>query len=433
MKTKKQEKGALLVEVIAVLGLIALMTPILFEQIQKRNEEIINTQVASEMRALKEALSNYIQANEAFLAEDCGLMGDNGEYTASNKEECNVDWANEAQAIADARLFAGNTSILDDYDVKFYGKTVPSGASDYRPVIYAVAYQKDPMPNLRRASKTAALIGVEGGVVTNNSGHIDGMQGVWTLNIEGALENAVAVTTSFDTVTNSAILKDATFSNMQASNSVQAPIIAGGRVGVMDIFTVSGDDCIIDYGSDTIEIRANEDRGCAPVFEVDAGTHEVHIAGVIKTGKIPTDHGDCALGTSRATCEAIKNCIWIENDQNGNNCINEYLLNPAETSLMNDIKLASRDGANLSEILPKWSLMRVRSVTDDGNVNSTISCPDGYNRGIIVLPSRINRAANSAVSITTGMMSGNGTVTVNVDGLADGEKVIVQEYCVYTH
>ena len=95
MKTKKQEKGALLVEVIAVLGLIALMTPILFEQIQKRNEEIINTQVASEMRALKEALSNHIQANEAFLAEDCGLMGENGEYTTSNEKECDVNWANE--------------------------------------------------------------------------------------------------------------------------------------------------------------------------------------------------------------------------------------------------------------------------------------------------------------------------------------------------
>ena len=60
---------------------------------------------------------------------------------------------------------------------------------------------------MRRASKVAAMIGIEGGVFDNGN-TIHGMQGVWSKEIDGTVsKNTVAVTTSFDATTNSAILK----------------------------------------------------------------------------------------------------------------------------------------------------------------------------------------------------------------------------------
>ena len=52
---KRLQKGVMIIEVVAVLGLLAAITPMLFQQISRRNDEILNVQVATEMRAIKDA------------------------------------------------------------------------------------------------------------------------------------------------------------------------------------------------------------------------------------------------------------------------------------------------------------------------------------------------------------------------------------------
>ena len=453
MKQQKQEKGALLVEVIAVLGLIALMTPILFEQIQKRNEEIIDTQVAAEMRAVKDALSSFIQANEAELAVACGVASktenvveyldepDDGLCDASDVLNVCNDAADGGgfTGIGDCLYglgyFAGTLNLDDEddgYDFLFYGRTVQAGHGAFRPVIHAVAYQATPQaPNLRRASKTAALIGVEGGVVAT-TGKISGMQEVWNLDVPGIKVNTVAVTTSFDASTNSAILKDATFQNMQASGSVSAPIVAAQNLGATDLFSVG--DCVTNVGNDGVTVNAKGSDACAPVFEVNAKTKEITFKGSIKTGV--STGGNCSDGSSgKAACEAIANCVWVATDDSSGECVGEFLLNAAETSMVNDIKLASRGGVKLSDILPKWSLMNVRTVAGNGS-DKTISFSEGcpypsHRYGIVVLPSKFNRNAGEALKIESGMAGPSGSPSVVVKGLKSGEEVIVQEYCVF--
>ena len=65
---KHSERGAIMLEVIAVLSLMGLMGAMLFRQIYKRNQELQNIQMASEIRVVKEAFSAYIQANGAEIS-----------------------------------------------------------------------------------------------------------------------------------------------------------------------------------------------------------------------------------------------------------------------------------------------------------------------------------------------------------------------------
>ena len=200
---------------------------------------------------------------------------------AENDHVMEVDAASLANELVGGGYFVGSELALNEYDYIFFGRTavVKYGSAEdkdiYRPIIYAVAYQAEPQaPNLRRASKTAALIGVEGGVVAT-TGKISGMQEVWNLDVPGIEVNTVAVTTSFDASTNSAILKDATFQNMQASGSVSAPIVAAQNLGATDLFSVG--DCVTNVGNDGVTINAKSDA-CAPVFEVNAKTKEITLS-----------------------------------------------------------------------------------------------------------------------------------------------------------
>ena len=181
---RKNEKGALLVEVIAVLGLIALITPILFGQIQRRNEDIVDAQHASELRAVKDAFSAYLLANEEAFALECGLCTPTGEeagedvrcleYISVADEQCETE-ANVGQELDDKKYLPADFPV-GDYTFKLYGKTIAAPNNKYRPVVYGIAYRNTPEPKFGRASKIAAMVGIEGGVV-QEAGTIKGMQG----------------------------------------------------------------------------------------------------------------------------------------------------------------------------------------------------------------------------------------------------------------
>lgn len=460
---KQNQKGALLVEVIAVLGLIALITPILFHQLQRRNEEIVDAQIASEMRAVKDALSAYIQANEGALADNCNLQEDGSSSLVNTDGSYKDVDADVFCGDADGWGGYGSSAIVEsEYTAKLYGRTVPSGTSDFRPVIYAIAWKKNEAePNLRRASKVAAMIGIEGGVFDNGN-TIHGMQGVWSKEIDGTVsKNTVAVTTSFDATTNSAILKDATFSHLNAQ-TVQGDNVAGGNLATKGILSVANESCIVDYGSDSLTIRGKGTYGgttCAPVFEVNGKTGELTIAGVIKanidtcsnlTQEACNAHTNCSWsagrcsrlsdpcsGKNKGQCTGNPSCLWRRTgeDDSGNEqgtCTEVYNLNLAETSIMNDIRLESRGGAKLSEILPKWSLMNVREVSNGNTSFAGADCPAASSYAIVVVPTNVSADAGVAVNVSAGMSTSNNknNVQVNVSGVT-GNGALVHEYCVF--
>ena len=423
--TYKTQKGSLMIEVIAVLGLLALITPLLFQQIARRNEEIINTQIATEVRAVKDAVAAYIQANEAQIAKNCGLTDESGTYTATPDGEIYAcDAIGSAEFIP---FFSGASGVLSDYNYEFYGYTIPSRAdnagniSDYRPVIYAtISRNAGENFTLRQAARIASLIGLDGGVVVEDPDVpsqriISGMQGAWELDTTLPLNTIVAVT-AFNDATNSAILKDVKLEHFQGQ-TMQADTAVATRMNVREFLSIGPNDitsCIENYGNNTIRVKYGQTEEdltadpaispeCAPLFEVNGDTGVVYIHnGQIRTGQ--------KIEASQSTAGETR-----ETNADGTPKYDEYQLDPAYTSVMNDIKLTSRGGARLSDILPNYVLKDIyyasTSTSDGANVSDvtypglsghTITgnpwtvpipeCPVGYAPAITVSPSLIQGA-----------------------------------------
>ena len=76
MKNKKQERGAIIIEIIAVVALLGVMGPMLFKQVAARNDEVENINIATEIRTIKEGFSSYILAERNNILANCNDAGD---------------------------------------------------------------------------------------------------------------------------------------------------------------------------------------------------------------------------------------------------------------------------------------------------------------------------------------------------------------------
>ena len=361
---KKHQKGSLLIEMMAIISLLALVTPILFQQVHRRNEEILATQRAAEMRLIKEGVTNYLEANEDILAKYKCIMkgGTNRMWDEDHKVYNNIDLAECGSSITndandDIRFEikdyisgmddseTSDLGILEDYDIKIFGYTVPTkciGSADvsnviddktceYRPELFAVIVEGYYSDNLRRKAKTASLIGAEGGVADADNKMIYGVQGSWSMGIDevygDALPNdgyATAVVTFFNNVASSSILKDVRWQHLRATTA-QADIVAGEKVAATSFFTVGGGkstNCITNYGTNAVtvspstivELNSNnlyqESTECNPFFEVDSERGTVRIAeGRITTG-VSTTTVNCHH-LKRRDCENVgAPCQW---------------------------------------------------------------------------------------------------------------------------
>ena len=423
---KKKQIGSLMIEMVAVIGLIALITPILFQQIRRRNEDIIDTQIATEMRAVKDGLAAYIQANELSISQEDNFgLYVNGKYQPKSRDDDNC-YEFTTDEIMD--YFTGNPDVLDDYSLIICGYTLPvkeeGNDTIYRPVIYGIAHQVDgtqPL-TLRRAAKIAALIGLEGGVGTTDG--LKGMQGAWESDLDGIPRNAVAVITAFEEATNSSILKDIRWQHLKAQTA-QADTVAGLTAGFTNLLTVDSDDCIT-LGANSVTVKTKA-TGCTPFFEVNASTGEVHIAGKI-VGELRIENpivgesngASCGGIISASVCEQTSGCAWT-----GTACEARYQLDPSYTSVMHDIKLMSLGGVKLSEILPKWSLVDVETITNDASLTSW-TCPIGYNKGITIIPTKFK--SNAASQTTFSVEEKNNGTSVDLSDSVD--EAVVHKYCV---
>ena len=85
----------------------------------------------------------------------------------------------------------------------------------------------------------------------------------------------------------------------------------------------------------------------------------------------------------------------------------QYMIDPGYTSTMNDIRLTSRGGVRLSEILPNYILKDQKTIgctisenTSSCSLNNEVNgtavrkpadCPTGYKVGLVIIPTRFGR------------------------------------------
>lgn len=462
-KTDKQnEKGALIVEVIAVIALLGVMGPLLFRQVMSRNEEVDNINIATEVRTLKEGFAAYIMSNRGEIIEN---YPDGECHTVSADRIIN--------------FLPGGNDAVDYYEYEL---------CNFNGFLQGfVTPQPLALPEklgLKRSARIANLIGADGAICQN--GNINGVAGGWgfedTLDLCHT-EPMFLATTGMDTYVPEVAFEDYSaslvnmpnrvgFEALQASHyfSVGAncyknnhntatngkqqndeivgaggsvasgncdPLFWVGKMGTAD----TSDTGTVYVKNDLMIGRKNSSaRQAVGIFadESDSDTEGVYSetlsdgnkievydnagrARVIINGKgeiIARGEGssDAADGeTLTITNEKIQSSIKAANKA-GELAEKDayYKVDPAYTSVMKDIILDSRGGARLSEILPNYISKGFYSINETNNKVSKPTCPAGYAPAVIVTPIGWSEKAQLDVStlaenlkITGNVASGN--------------------------
>ena len=114
---KQNERGSLMVEVLAVVALLGLVGTVLYRQIDNRNKELDNINMASEARMVKEAVKAYIQANHAWLEELCRAEMSSG-YCEIGEVDDDIRSDIDLYMPAYAACYDGDGNcLLNDYDI----------------------------------------------------------------------------------------------------------------------------------------------------------------------------------------------------------------------------------------------------------------------------------------------------------------------------
>lgn len=426
-KNKKAQSGSVMLEVIAVLALMGVMGAMLFRQIYQRNQELHNIQMASEIRTVKEAFSAYIQAyrTELFSACNSGPL-------------CSKDSAEIGKAISQ---FLPAGWFADSRVENYYTFTMWSYTQDEvtnKKIIYGlIAPKETTLPqtgwNFKRAARVALLIGADGGVYGDGitSGQIAGALGTWHLDEHsdmGLEPTTYVAMTGLDVFTPEYNLPEG---NVNLRENWH---LATEELGAWNYFSVGGGktSCFVvghdEQSTDAGLMRVNNDgitrpgTTCQPLFYVDNEKSKVFVNNDLEIGQ-----GTTANVT--ITQEGVikqENGLTIDKDGRiisgnkvgknvGDLTTNDrYVVDPAYTSTMNDIRLASRGGVRLSDILPNYILKATQELgcditSGDDNCTSTdavtdISCPTGYIKAYLITP--IQFATQSAptsakVSVST--------------------------------
>lgn len=410
--TKISQSGSVMLEVIAVLALMGVMGAMLYRQIYQRNQELHNIQMASEIRTVKEAFSAYIQAERSNLIEDCptpDLAAQPCTASGNAADYSNTLAGNSSRGIRSYLpdgWFTGSISLANAYHFSLWIQK--QNDVTQKTVLYGVIVPTElTIPqtgwNFKRAARVALLVGADGGVydqggMTGNN--INGALGTWELIVADQHEicsGRDCPRNTFVAVTGMDIFTPEYEAPQVSVNIPEEWRLALQQSHVWQQFSAGSPDGSSCYsighnvlnnhtgevGQDTVDIS------CNPLFYVDSASatvvvnNDLDVKGSITTpglniapdGRLVADRGNDNAGQFEHGTTAIGELAQNEN----------YVLDPAYTSTMNDIRLASRGGVLLSDILPDYILKRQTAIAGNGNLDAP-ACPSGYTAALVVLP-----------------------------------------------
>lgn len=502
IQNKKNELGSIMVEVIAVLGLLGVMGTLLFRQVQQRQDELTNVNIATEARLVKDATMAYIQADRAQLEMTYCTSNPNKINTAKLDDSNPIKPLRAIKAMLPEQYSADNvaSTIISDYEIYLSCYIVDPNLAP-RPALYAtLIYNPNTFPlrwNLRRAARVANIIGTDGGILMGGDTTLHGTQGAWEVACDNVMKCANKKTTFVVTTGMDIYLPEL---EQTPDNTVDIPdSLALSDLHAMNYFSVgaNGNQCaqilharantegtaaqsdFIYRTGDLVGTAPNQSK-CDPLFWVgtpgsastdNSQANHVYVRNNLYVGRdndsdhqavaIETDDTDNANrritvydteGNERLTLDGngrligrttadgsgyvldaqngemilfkeaeitingtptkvqvattrIKDGVLTTgeqttyNDENGNSHTEYYRLDPAYTSLMNDIRLTSRGGARLSDILPNYIAKGMTAIKGSGPVAKP-ACPNGYAQAIMVTPTTFDhRIQDMSLSI----------------------------------
>lgn len=165
---KYAERGSMMVEALAMLGLITMVTPVLYKKAAERTTELQDINTASQMRTISNALDAYIADHYKDLSEEA--LG-----TVAIENEKILPYLPYGFDI-------GNSKLFDSYTFTAQNELVNQGQVNEHSAITGtvLAKARNDVPMIR-AAKIASMVGANGGVVQGDK--IQGVQGGWGGNL----------------------------------------------------------------------------------------------------------------------------------------------------------------------------------------------------------------------------------------------------------
>jgi hypothetical protein len=174
------ERGTLLVEAIAMLGLIAMVTPTLYKKSAERLQEIQDINLATQARTMDSIIQSFVKSHTSHLLSAVP--------SSSKIELCYYDASAAASGAcaSDAFKIGYSTTVPSGYksnDLKHFEPAKVYVYNDDGKLIYYVVYPKKDELGQRRASRLASLIGANGGLVigSGSSMIVQGVGDSWSL------------------------------------------------------------------------------------------------------------------------------------------------------------------------------------------------------------------------------------------------------------
>ncbi len=168
---KSDEKGTLLVEALAMLGLIAMVTPTLYKKSAERLQEIQDINAASQVRIMNSVVETFVKNNFSKLKD---AVSSDTHGTVELAYDDNTPGAFEV----------GYSSFLPygytPNELRNYGAPKIYVHEDEDKLITYLVYPHILDPGKKRASRLASLVGANGGIITDKK-EAQGTGGAWYL------------------------------------------------------------------------------------------------------------------------------------------------------------------------------------------------------------------------------------------------------------
>lgn len=190
--------GSLMIEAMAMLALIAMVTPILYKKAAERTTELKDINAASQMRVMSAAIDNYIKdhfseiVSGAEVETDCQGAATQSYAAFQNDQGGAVKIDNIAHLceylpygfVDDAGNVRGSNTF-SGYQLSIGKRVAQNDPSNVSLTGFLLGDPKTPLSMLR-ASRIASMIGSNGGYTDGDVAN--GVQGVWKIDDLGTLD-----------------------------------------------------------------------------------------------------------------------------------------------------------------------------------------------------------------------------------------------------
>lgn len=375
------ERGSMMVEALAMLGLITMVTPVLYKKAAERTTELQDINTASQMRTISKALDDYISDNYTDLS-----AGDLGAVAIDK---------NDIVPYLPYGFDINNSKMFDEFQFAIRNELIDAGTpKEHSAITGTILAKSDSGVPMMRAAKIASMIGANGGVVNNN--RVQGVQGGWGGEVSDFFGEGANVA-----------------NGSLAVSSVHAVTSAGGGGEVESDHVLYRDDSHGVEGNTMVTnlIMGGNDIDSVNKLIADADQIELVTNGgtVVTDGNLEVGADATVTGSVSADSGTIANLL-----EAGSATINETLKAAGEALNVTSTDITMKPTATTEIASPTVKVTGATTITSDGGA---VIAATGNNVGI-------NAGNNGNIKFNTNDLvidsAGSHLVTVNDGKKQDG-------------